>query len=118
MKNMYIHKAGYEFRRVNKAYARRLYNYGFSVLCVPHNLNAGSPFVGMYNLNRKDAQIKFEMAVKIYENQRCVDTKTGRYTAFYMPVKQVDAFTGGDVTKDTINTLDAYNTSFFTQWEE
>lgn len=112
MRNVYIYKGGREFKRVTRTTAKKLYNMGKAVLLVPCNLNPDGLFVGLYDLRKKESETPFETAVNAFEYYNCTNTETGRYTAFYIPNRTIDAFTGGDVTSDTLHTLETYDDSY------
>lgn len=112
MRNSYIYKGGREFKRVTRTKAKALYNMGKAVLLVPCNLNPDSLFVGLYDLRKEENETPFETAVNAFEYYNCINTETGRYTAFYIPNKTIDAFTGEDVTSETINTVETYDNSY------
>ena len=111
MKNLYIYKGGREFKRITRTKAKTLYNMGKAVLLVPCNL-INNIFVGFYDLRKEDSETPFENVINAFEYYNCTDNKTGCYTAFYIPNKTIDTFTGGDVTNETINTVETYDNSY------
>lgn len=76
--------------RVDKKTARILYqtNRFGMVYMVPVNLNPESPFVSPYAPSSNDAA--FEYTVEVFEHYNCINSETGRYTAFYVPRKWYD----------------------------
>ena len=112
MRNIYIYKGGREFKRITRTKAKALYNMGKAVLLVPCNLNPNNIFVGFYDLRKEDSKTPFESAINAFEYYNCTNNETGRYTAFYIPNKIIDAFTGEDVTNETINTVETYDNSY------
>ena len=112
MKNLYIYKGGLEFKRITRAKAKALYNMGKAVLLIPCNLNPANIFVGFYDLRKEDNETPFENAVNAFEYYNCTNNETGYYTAFYIPNKTIDTFTGEDVTNETISTVETYDNSY------
>lgn len=104
MNKLYFTNNGFTFKRIDKKQARRAYINGLTVLLSPCNLH---PF-GVWNTatpaNRRTREqytadeigVKndFNNLVNSFEFYNCRDTQTGKYTAFYIPVVNVDRFTG------------------------
>lgn len=86
-------QGGYTFKRVNRAVARRAYNNGLRVILCPCNLRPGAPWHPEVSISGK-AAASFETAVNAFEFYNLRGRETGRYTAFYIPVRRVDRFTG------------------------
>lgn len=111
MRKYTFQKNGFIFERIDKAKARRAYNNGLTVLFCPCNLCPGS-FWGLdmeMNKAKADcASITFDGLVNMYECYNCMNTETGKYTAFYIPVEYVDRFTGEKPTAATLGTVKQY----------
>ena len=113
---------GFAFERVNKRTARAAYLNGLSVVACPVNLRPGAPWRHEAVLNRKQreqfiideigAKNDFNNLIASFEYYNCRDAKTGKYTAFYIPVKIVDRFTGEAPTVNTLETVKQYDYDF------
>lgn len=109
--NQYEYKQGrYTFKRVNKATARKAYNNGLRVILCPCNLRPGSPWYCELDISGK-APATFEAQVNAFEYYN-LNRETGRYTAFYIPVRKVDRFTGETPTAGTLETVEEYDYSY------
>lgn len=86
MNNMVFERNGKTIVRINKTMARKLYNNGIDVLFIPCNLRPDSPYgLGIWeNINLGDEKIPFEKLVNHFEIYNCIDSETGKYTAFYI----------------------------------
>ena len=91
---------GKTWERITKKQARAAYNNGEDILFCPVNMR---PF-GMWNMGAQinisqDTDIgildkwtkenSFDRAVNSFEFYNCINSETGRYTAFYLSVKEV-----------------------------
>ena len=106
---------GKTWERIDKKTARTAYNNGLTVLFCPVNMRPFTPWRLEIDVNKNFEGyngVSFEKAVNAFENYNCTNNETGRYTAFYIPNKTIDAFTGGDVTNETINTVETYDNSY------
>lgn len=86
MNKMVFERNGKTIVRVNKAKARKMYNNGIDVLFIPCNLRPDSPYMlgAWENINLGDEKIPFEKLVDYFEIYNCIDSETGKYTAFYI----------------------------------
>lgn len=103
---------GFNFERIDKAAARVAYNNGLTVLFCPVNLRPGSFFrldMPMNKAQQNCAGVDFEKLLNEYEFYNCINSETGRYTAFYIPVVYVDRFTGETPTAETLETIRQYD---------
>lgn len=101
---------GFTFKRINKAQARRAYNNGLTVLFCPCNLRSDSPFWSQIKFDKMNCfNHDFDSVVNKFEHYNCTNGKTGRYTAFYIPVEYVDRFTGETPTAETLGTIRQYD---------
>ena len=57
------------------------------------------------------AAATFEEVLNAFEFYNIRGNETGRYTAFYIPVREVDRFTGETPTAYTLGTLKQYDYS-------
>lgn len=114
-KYSFTDKNGKTWERITKKQARAAYNNGLTVLFCPVNMRPFTPWHLEIDVNKNFEGyngVTFENAVNAFENYNCTNNETGRYTAFYIPNKTIDAFTGGDVTNETINTVETYDDSY------
>lgn len=107
MKNEYYYAGGREFKRVNKRTARRAYNNGLAVLLRPSG--ASSDYYGAYDLRDDVGGDGFDRDVEYWESYNC---KSNEYAMFYIPIKTIDLFTGGEVTYHTRYTAESYDYSY------
>ena len=113
---------GFTFERISKDRARAAYINGLSVILCPVNLRPGEPYHPETVINRKNREqftadeigVKndFNNCVGSFEFYNCLNTETGKYTAFYIPVVYVDRFTGETPTAETLETVKQYNYKF------
>ena len=103
---------GKYYERITKRKARAAYNNGLTIRFCPVKIR---PFNNVFmldmdinknNVNCSDQS--FDTVLNAFEYYNC-RPDTGLYTAFYIPVKRVDAFTGGSITPDTINVIKQYD---------
>ena len=99
---------GYTFERVDKRAARRAYKNGLRVILCPVNLRPGKPYYPEISISGK-APTTFEEAVNAFEYYNIRDNETGRRAAFYIPVVEVDRFTGKAPTAETLETVKQYD---------
>lgn len=99
---------GYTFQRIDKKAARRAYNNGLRVMLCPVNLRPGHPYHPEISISGK-AAATFEEALNAFEFYNLRGKETGRYTAFYIPVREVDRFTGEAPTAATLGTVTQYD---------
>lgn len=81
--------SGYTFERVDKKTARKAYNNGLRVILCPCNLRPGYPFHPEISISGK-AQATFEEALNAFEFYNIRNAESGFYTAFYIPVVEVE----------------------------
>lgn len=85
---------GVDFVRINKTQARNAYMSGKTVYIVPCNIRPFSIWRYEYPLNRKNREnfcideigVKndFNNYVKSFEFYNCINSETGKFSAFYM----------------------------------
>lgn len=68
--------------RISKQAARKLYNAGEAVHFCPCNLRPGYPYYPNIRMDNSDNS-SFEKAVYAFEFYNCINSETGKYTAFY-----------------------------------
>jgi len=100
--------SGFTFERVDKKTARKAYNNGLRVVLCPVNLRPGYPFHPETSVSGKSGAT-FEQALSAFEYYNIRGKETGRYTAFYLPMVELDRFTGERPTADTLGTVKAYD---------
>lgn len=101
---------GKTWERITKKQARAAYNNGLTVLFCPVNLRPGYPYHPEISISGK-AAATFEEALNAFEFYNIRGNETGRYTAFYIPVRDVDRFTGEAPTAATLETVKQYDYS-------
>lgn len=99
---------GITFERVDRKAARTAYNNGLRVIFCPVNLRPGPPWYPETSVSGK-ADCTFEKALNAFEYYNIRNRKTGYYTAFYIPVVEVDRFTGEKPTAGTLGTVKQYD---------
>ena len=122
MRKYTCHEKGHTFKRINKKTARTAYKNGLTVIICPCNLRPFTPWHCERRINRKDrAQFvldeigvvkDFNNVVGSFEYYNCITSETGRYCAFYVPIRTVDRFTGDTPTEETIGTFDIYDYTY------
>lgn len=101
----------FNFERVTKKEARAAYRAGLTVLWCPVNL---APFTGWglempINVQNWNCDNKtFDEVLNEYEFYNC-NSETGKYPAYYIPVRVVDRFTNADPTPETLGTIKQYD---------
>lgn len=122
MNNYTFTKDGFIFERITKAQARRCYKMGLTVIICPCNLRPFSPFHFETGINRRNREQftldeigvvnDFNNQINSFEYYNCTNHETGKYTAFYIPVRAVDRFTGETPTPATIETIKEYDRAY------
>lgn len=105
-------KDGFTFERVSKATARRVFNNDMPVMLCPCNLRPETGLFSTVVQNGKHLDTTFETMLNTFEYYNCTTNVTGRYTAFYIPVTEVDRFTGETPTAATLGTVKQYDYNF------
>jgi hypothetical protein len=110
---------GHTFERVSKAVARRAYNNGLRVVFCPVNLRPGEPWHPEVSIQGHSFRFgsTFQVALNEFEYYNLRGRETGRYTAFYLPLREVDRFTGEAPTPYTLGTVKEYDYSYLDQFE-
>lgn len=103
---------GYTFDRVNKATARRAYNNGLTVILCPCNLRPGGPWHPEISINKAPSEKPFDQKITEFEYYNCPTTQTGKYPAFYIPVRYVDRFSGEPTASGTRTAIKEYDYSY------
>ena len=112
MINYTFTRNGYTFERIPKNQARRAYQNGLTVILCPCNLNPCSPWGLACPVNSAAGAYGFDEVVNGFEIYNCIDRETGRYAAYYIPVEEVDRFTGEPPTARTLGTVKQYAYSY------
>lgn len=82
-----------EYKRITKTTAKKAYIDNKSIVLCPCNLRPGWPYNPQIEVNytRRDeteqdtpANIYFDKVLMYFENYNCINTETGKYTAFYI----------------------------------
>lgn len=89
-KYSFIDHNGKTWERINKKQARAAYNNGLTVIFCPVNIRPFTPWHLEIPISRDTwgyNEKSFENTVNTFEFYNCIDSETGKYTAFYI-VKQ------------------------------
>lgn len=105
---------GFTFERINKKFARIAYMNGLTIVVCPCNLRPGYPWYPEISISKKHGGETFENVINAFECHNCINSETGHYSAFYIPVKMIDRFTGETPTAETLETetMQAYDYRF------
>ena len=106
---------GFTFERITKKQARIAYNNGLTVIFCPVNARPFTPWHLEIDVNKNYEaynDVSFEIAVDAFEIYNCTNNETGKYTAFYIPVVEVDRFAGQAPTAETLGTVKQYDYSY------
>lgn len=79
-----------------------------TVVFCPVNLSPGSPFHPEVSVKRKNNET-FHEVLNAFNYYNIRDRETGRYAAFYIPIVEVDRFTGHLPTSGTLGTVKQYD---------
>lgn len=86
---------GKTYTRISRAKAHAVYNAGLEVVLCPVNLRPGMPWHPEIHVSKERSEGEsFDNVLNAFEFYNIRDTKTGYYTAFYIPVHHVDRFSG------------------------
>ena len=77
---------GATYTRVTKAAARRAFENGETVIFCPCNLRPFDPWHPETPVEKTAENNDFQKLVNAFEFYNCINTETGKYTAFYMEV--------------------------------
>lgn len=122
-KYSFTDKNGKTWERIDKKTARTAYNNGLTVLFCPVNLRPGKPWnpeavICPHSFEVvNDVITPFEKRVNEFEYYNCINNETGRYTAFYIPVREVDRFTGEAPTPETLGKTKRYDYKYLEEVE-
>lgn len=111
MNNRVFYQNNRRFERVTRQTAERAYNNGLAVVACPVNLRPFAPWNPEAILTRQSGET-FAQAVNACSYYNCINRETGRYLAFYLPLMEVDRFTGEAPTAATLGTVKTYDYSF------
>ena len=87
MINIEFSHNGYTFKRVTKAVAKKAYNDGLDVVFCPSNLRPFGFWHTEVIINKNHSERDFNMTCIYFSAYNCINTETGKYIAFYIPVK-------------------------------
>ena len=79
---------------------------------MPLQFKTGNRVISTVVQNGKHLDTTFETMLNTFEYYNCITNVTGRYTAFYIPVTEVDRFTGETPTAATLGTVKQYDYNF------
>lgn len=101
---------GRTYTRISKAKARAAYNAGLEVVLCPVNLRPGAPWYPECAVSKeRSKESSFEWVLNEFEFYNLINTETGRYTAFYIPVRYVDRFNGEPCNPDSTGAILEYD---------
>lgn len=113
MNNYTFEKCGFTFTRINRTKAANAYRNGLTVILYPCNLNPASPWgFGIVLDPRQGEGETFESRENAFVYYNCINSKTGRRPAYYIPVRPVDWFTGEPLPEGTPSNHMEYDRSF------
>ena len=122
MNNYTFTHNGHTFQRISKTEARRAYVNGLSLVIAPCNMQPFNPWGIATVINRKDrahlvsdeivVHKDFDNYIGSFEYYNCTCSETGKYTAYYIPVVELDAFTNEEPTAHTTLRYMAYDPSW------
>lgn len=86
---------GFTFERVPKNKARVAFRNGLTVIFCPVKLRPGTIWhcEATINKNYVDGET-FDRVLNEFEYYNCTNPETGYYTAFYIPIRYVNRFSG------------------------
>lgn len=101
---------GKTYTRISKAKARAAYNAGLEVVLCPVNLRPGAPWYPEIHVSKERSKGEsFDNTLNAFEFYNLRDTETGFYTAFYIPVRHVDRFSGEPCNPDSAGAILEYD---------
>lgn len=125
MRTIEFNHNSYTFKRINKKTARRAYKNGLTVIITPCNLKPFSPWHPEFHLNRESRkefiadevgiENDFNNWVNSFEYYNCINTETGKYAAYYIPVKWINPTTGAECGRDYYYAVEQYDYRFLTR---
>lgn len=126
MNNRYFIYNNRTFKRINKTQAIAAYMNGLKIVVSAVNIRPFNVQGFGYDALSKKRREHFavdEVGVKndfiawlnSFEYYNCINSETGKYSAFYIPVCTVDRFTGEAPTATTLETVEQYDYSFMQQ---
>jgi len=111
MNNYTFTENGFTFERISKKIARTAFNNGLTVFFCPCKMRPfNNPWGGAVPVKKSNET--FEQVLNAYEYYNCNYNELGKYTAFYIPVCEIDRFTGEKPTPETIGTVKSYDYSY------
>ncbi len=112
MRQLYFtDRNGFNFKRIDKKKARAAYRAGLRVVFCPVNLRPfGEWSPEIVQDVKQNGGEEFARVLNAFEFYNCTNTETGKYTAFYIPVRSVDRFTGEPSTG--ADAIEQYNYKF------
>jgi len=109
MNNYTFTENGFTFERISKKTARTAFNNGLTVFFCPCKMRPfNNPWGGAVPV-KKNGTGTFEQVLNAYEYYNCNYNELGKYTAFYIPIRYVDRFTGKAPTSKTLSTVKEYD---------
>lgn len=90
---------GFTFKRIDKKSARRAFSNRLPVVFCPCNLRPGGPWHPEIVIDPAREMLtgsSFDSICNSFEFYNCNLSETGKYTAFYIPVKDTPGLFAGD----------------------
>ena len=85
MKKYEYSNAGFTFMRVTKTEAAAAYRNRLPVILCPVNMRPGAPWHPEARIT-PNSETPFETVCNEFRYYECIDSETGRYPAYYIPI--------------------------------
>lgn len=102
MNNYTYTDRGFTFKRIDKKTARRAFSNRLPVVFCPCNLRPGEPWHPEVVIDPAREMLEgstFDTVCNSFEWYNCTLNETGKYTAFYVPVKETPGLFAGDISE-------------------
>lgn len=105
---------GRKWLRIPKNQAERVYRFGHAVAVCPAKLRPFGPWSPAVIVIREEYGEDFGKACDYIRYHQHLNSETGRYLSYYIPVCDVDRFTGERVPEKTPGSLTVYDVDAYT----
>lgn len=104
MRKMNFFDGVYHYAQVDKRTARAVFRAGLDIIFCPANLRPFSGWNPQVSINAKHCDdYSFEDVLNRFEYYNCINTETGKYTRFYMPVNDINKVVTGSHFYESYN---------------
>lgn len=82
------------YKKVNKATARKMYNMGCSIMLLPCKVRFDNEWIRPYSMSlmtSEETENRFDRAVRIYECANC-NAELGYYASYYVSETELDNY--------------------------